>query len=48
MGPEMTVVLCVSGDFYQGTVYYSVLKYKPLLELANLFPYTALGLVINV
>ena len=41
--PDTTIFLN-SGDLYQGTVWYSVFKYAPVVEFGNLMNYTAMGL----
>jgi len=41
--PDTTIFLN-AGDFYQGTVWYSIFKYAPVLEFGNLLNYTAMGL----
>ena len=33
-----------AGDFYQGTVWYTKFKYKPMIEFGNMLNYTAMGL----
>ena len=32
------------GDLYQGTIWYTILKYQPVVELANMLNYTAISL----
>ena len=43
MNPSHTIFLN-AGDFYQGTIWYTMLKYKPVIKLANLMNYTAFTL----
>ena len=33
-----------AGDLYQGTIWYTILKYQPVVELANMLNYTAISL----
>ncbi|CAB4062621.1 NT5E [Lepeophtheirus salmonis] len=33
-----------AGDYYQGTIWYSVFKYKAVMEFANILNYTAMSL----
>ncbi|XP_040564234.1 protein 5NUC [Lepeophtheirus salmonis] len=33
-----------AGDYYQGTIWYSVFKYKAVMEFANMLNYTAMSL----
>jgi 2',3'-cyclic-nucleotide 2'-phosphodiesterase (5'-nucleotidase family) len=33
-----------AGDFYQGTIWYSLFQYQPVVEFGNLMNYTAMGL----
>ena len=40
INPENTLVLN-AGDYYQGTIWYTILKYEPIVTLANLLNYTA-------
>ena len=35
------VLLLNAGDFYQGTIWYSVFKYPVMIEFANLLGYNA-------
>ena len=41
--PEQTLLLN-AGDLYQGTIWYTILKYQPVVELANMLNYTAISL----
>ncbi len=38
------VMLLNAGDFYQGTIWYSLFKYRPVLEFSNALNYTAASL----
>ena len=33
-----------AGDFYQGTIWYTMFKYEPVVEFGNMLNYTAMGL----
>ncbi len=33
-----------AGDFYQGTIWYTLFKYEPVAEFGNMLNYTAMGL----
>ena len=37
-------VVAFLGDYYQGTIWYSLFKYKPVVEFANMLNYTAFAL----
>lgn len=41
--PGNTIVLH-AGDFYQGTIWYTLLKYKALVDFANMINFTAMSL----
>jgi len=41
--PEQTLLLN-AGDLYQGTIWYTILGYGPILELSNMLNYTAMSL----
>lgn len=38
------VLLLNAGDFYQGTIWYTMFKYEPVVEFGNMLNYTAMGL----
>ena len=40
--PSRTLFLN-AGDYYQGTIYYTLFKYEVVKEFANLLNYTAFG-----
>ena len=40
LSPNNTLVLN-AGDYYQGTIWYTILKYQPVVALANMLNYTA-------
>ena len=37
-------LLLNAGDNYQGTIWYTILKYEPIVVLANMLNYTAISL----
>jgi len=41
--PEMDSIFLNAGDYYQGTIWYSLFKYQPVLEIAQRLNYTAMG-----
>ena len=40
--PEHTLVLN-AGDYYQGTIWYTIFKEEPMIEFANFYNYTAMA-----
>ena len=34
----------LTGDFYQGTLWYSKFKYEPMIKFGNRLNYTAMGI----
>ena len=37
-------ILLNAGDYYQGTMWYTIFKYEPVVEFSNLLNYTAMAL----
>ncbi|XP_023333826.1 5'-nucleotidase isoform X2 [Eurytemora carolleeae] len=37
-------ILLNAGDYYQGTIWYTLFKYKPVVQFSNLLNYTAMAL----
>merc|ERR1711971_1319773 len=40
---DMPSIFLNAGDYYQGTIWYSLFKYEPVLEVARLMDYDAMG-----
>jgi 5'-nucleotidase len=44
LAAEENMLLLNAGDYYQGTIWYSLFKYEPVAEFGNMLNYTAMAL----